>query len=58
MSSIDMCEHDWPGSGCKECFPPKESVPGSWFDLGQIAHESCVSQDNESDLEDYYGEYE
>lgn len=24
MASADMCEHDWPGSGCKECFPPKE----------------------------------
>ena len=21
MSSIDMCAHDWPGSGCPECFP-------------------------------------
>lgn len=19
MASVDMCEHDWPGSGCKEC---------------------------------------
>lgn len=19
MSSIDMCEHDWPGTGCREC---------------------------------------
>ena len=19
MSNVDMCEHDWPGSGCKEC---------------------------------------
>lgn len=19
MSSVDMCEHDWPGTGCKEC---------------------------------------
>lgn len=19
MASADMCEHDWPGSGCKEC---------------------------------------
>jgi hypothetical protein len=23
MASIDMCEHDWPGSGCRECFPKK-----------------------------------
>ena len=21
MASVDMCEHDWPGTGCKECFP-------------------------------------
>lgn len=19
MTSVDMCEHDWPGSGCKQC---------------------------------------
>lgn len=19
MSSVEMCEHDWPGTGCKEC---------------------------------------
>ena len=19
MASVDMCEHDWPGTGCKEC---------------------------------------
>lgn len=19
MSNVDMCEHDWPGTGCKEC---------------------------------------
>ena len=19
MASVDMCEHDWPGSGCKKC---------------------------------------
>ena len=23
MASIDMCEHDWPGTGCRECFPKK-----------------------------------
>lgn len=23
MANVDMCEHDWPGSGCKKCFPPK-----------------------------------
>lgn len=23
MASVDMCEHDWPGTGCKECFPKK-----------------------------------
>jgi hypothetical protein len=23
MANIDMCEHDWPGSGCKQCFPAK-----------------------------------
>ena len=25
MASVDMCEHGWPGSGCRECFP--ESAP-------------------------------
>lgn len=25
MSSVDMCEHDWPGSGCPECFPKHTS---------------------------------
>ena len=21
MASVDMCEHDWPGTGCRQCFP-------------------------------------
>ena len=25
MASIDMCEHDWPGTGCKECKREKEA---------------------------------
>ncbi len=24
MANVDMCEHDWPGSGCRQCFPPME----------------------------------
>lgn len=28
MSNVDMCEHNWPGSGCRECFPkPAADVP-------------------------------
>jgi hypothetical protein len=27
MASVDMCQHDWPGSGCKECFPPAAATP-------------------------------
>ena len=25
MASVDMCEHGWPGSGCRECFPQPET---------------------------------
>jgi hypothetical protein len=32
MSSVDMCEHDWPGSGCRECFPKQGGV-GYRFDV-------------------------
>lgn len=55
MSSVDMCEHDWPGSGCRECFPVIENMqvmPGSWFDLGQIAHDSCVATEELSEKDD------
>lgn len=24
MASVDMCKHGWPGTGCKECFPPSQ----------------------------------
>jgi hypothetical protein len=26
MASVDMCEHEWPGTGCKQCFPPKQTT--------------------------------
>lgn len=29
MANIDMCEHDWPGSGCIECFPSKSPEKGT-----------------------------
>lgn len=25
MVSADMCEHDWPGSGCRECRAEREA---------------------------------
>lgn len=26
MANVDMCEHDWPGSGCRKCFPRTDEV--------------------------------
>lgn len=31
MSNVDMCEHEWPGSGCEECFPKKSQQGGVGF---------------------------
>jgi hypothetical protein len=40
MANVDMCEHDWPGSGCRLCFPLPEvsqldqlqAANGAWLD--------------------------
>lgn len=26
MSNVDMCEHDWPGTGCRECMREAHKV--------------------------------
>ncbi len=51
MSSVDMCEHDWPGSGCKECFPDKkpEGV-GFRFDVCMTPDDpACDEQDEKGE---------
>lgn len=51
MSSIDMCEHDWPGSGCRECFPKPTGV-GFRFDVCMTPGDpACDEWENEK-LED------
>lgn len=32
MDSADMCEHDWPGSGCKECRAERDRVRDEPYD--------------------------
>jgi hypothetical protein len=43
MSSVDMCEHDWPGSGCRECFPdPLENLKAILIDKYNLIPETVT----------------
>ena len=39
MASVDMCDHGWPGSGCKRCFPklmPEQLPETRFLDMAAI----------------------
>lgn len=58
MSSVDMCEHDWPGSGCRECFPrPASGGVGFRFDVCMTPGDPACDE-WEAKLKEHLEEYE
>jgi hypothetical protein len=45
MANVEFCEHDWPGSGCKECRAQREAAKMTCEPVGADADVTAIVQE-------------